>query len=255
MSSNYSSLFPTINNYTITRGPGIGNGHKTQIDIYVPKGTPLATPVSGTVVYAGYHKPSDPSKHSFGNLVIIKADGKYYHFAHLDSIDTKVGSTVAAGNKIGKVGNSGDVKPAPGGDGTHLHFEVRGGMMNGERVNTNDAMDAIINKSNSQPISLNIDSEGYLLDSHGNRLMFADSGQIATDAYYTDDADANSGANNEEALQTMLASEDMKQTASFMSELQMQLPSMMGIMAARLALGEDIKVVSADLYQINYLYS
>ena len=48
-------------------------------------------------------------------------------------------------------------------------------------------------------------------------------------------------------VKDMLASEDIKQTANFMSELQLQLPSMMGVMVARLALGEDVELVSADM--------
>jgi Ca2+-binding RTX toxin-like protein len=46
-----------------------------------------------------------------------------------------------------------------------------------------------------------------------------------------------------------IKSEDMKQTATFMNELSSALkdPSFMSIMVARLAMGEDIKVVSADM--------
>ena len=50
-----------------------------------------------------------------------------------------------------------------------------------------------------------------------------------------------------DAVKDMLATEDMKQTADFMSEVKLQLPSMMGVMVARLALGEDIELVSADM--------
>jgi hypothetical protein len=48
-------------------------------------------------------------------------------------------------------------------------------------------------------------------------------------------------------VKDMLATEDMKQTANFMSEVKLQLPSMMGVMLARLTLGEDVELVSADM--------
>ena len=62
-----------------------------------------------------------------------KIDGKeiYSGYAHLDSIDVKVGQKVVMGQKIGEGGNTGRSY------GSHLHFEIyKGGDVPSEnRVN------------------------------------------------------------------------------------------------------------------------
>ena len=209
MSSNYSSLFPTMNGkYTVTRGPGVSSGHDKQIDTYVPKGTILATPVSGQVVYAQYHTPSDPKYNSFGNEVIIKSNGKYYHFAHLDGINVEQGVFIKAGTVIGKIGNTGDVKPAPGRDGTHLHFEIRGGKMSGEKFNVDSEMDAILAKANAS-------TSVPLTDTEKLQKMLNSLGPQEPSPEHTDIP--NSPYN--------IGGDELKQTTTFLNELSTQLPS------------------------------
>lgn len=89
-------------------------------DLFAPRDTPVAAPVSGTVSYVNG---------SLGGLEfkLYGDNGDLYLGSHLD----KVGHSghVSAGTTVGYVGNSGD---AAGGR-THLHFELHPG--NGPAVN------------------------------------------------------------------------------------------------------------------------
>jgi hypothetical protein len=60
-----------------------------------------------------------------GNVVRIQGDdGRYYYYAHLDSVNgLEVGQRVNAGDIIGAMGNSGDARTTP----VHLHFQVAEG--------------------------------------------------------------------------------------------------------------------------------
>ncbi len=73
---------------------------------------------------SGYvHEIKRAYESSWGNFVMIyhgKINGKkiYSGYAHLDSIDVKVGQKVLMGQKIGEGGNTGRSY------GSHLHFEI-----------------------------------------------------------------------------------------------------------------------------------
>ena len=112
-----------------------GSGHGA-IDISNPNGigkVPVIASKAGTVVYPtskaqtsyadnGYIGNNDGW--GYGNHVIIDhGDGIYTLYAHMakDSITVMSGDTVAQGQVIGKIGNSGNST------GTHLHFEMRKG--------------------------------------------------------------------------------------------------------------------------------
>ncbi len=83
------------------------------IDLAAVKGTEVATSGPGVVVKAG-------KAGTYGNLVIVDhGGGLQTRYAHLDSIEVQVGQQLAAGQSIGKVGDTGRVT------GAHLHFEVR----------------------------------------------------------------------------------------------------------------------------------
>lgn len=57
---------------------------------------------------------------TYGNCIKIKHSNGYYTlYAHLDSVNVKLGQTVKKGTKIGYMGNTGNSY------GKHLHFEVR----------------------------------------------------------------------------------------------------------------------------------
>ena len=86
------------------------------INISGNKGATVSAAENGFVAYAGNEVKG------MGNLVIIQhADGWMTVYAHMDTMNVRRGSTVAVGQKIGTVGQSGKV------DRPQLHFEIRKG--------------------------------------------------------------------------------------------------------------------------------
>jgi murein DD-endopeptidase MepM/ murein hydrolase activator NlpD len=84
------------------------------VDIKSSLGTAVRAAAAGEVVYAGDQVPG------FGNLVLVKhADGWVTAYAHLAHVDVKMRDTVAQGQEIGEVGQTGGVSEP------QLHFEVR----------------------------------------------------------------------------------------------------------------------------------
>jgi len=95
------------------------------IDLAVPVGTPVNAPAAGRVVFAG-------PRGKGGNTVIIEhADGVTTGYAHLSTINVKVGDTVTQGVAFAKSGNTGNST------GPHLHFSAR---RNGERIDPRSIM-------------------------------------------------------------------------------------------------------------------
>jgi len=84
------------------------------VDLGAPLGTPVTAAGCGRVTWAGWRDGG------WGKLVVVAhGDGVRSLYAHLDSIDVLVGQVVAAGGRIGGVGDTGRAA------GPHLHFEVR----------------------------------------------------------------------------------------------------------------------------------
>lgn len=93
------------------------------IDIAAPIGSDVVAAFGGTVVsvrtgsYRGDKTLWKGAKS--GNHVLIKnADGAYQYYGHLSQVDVREGDKVAQGQKIGEVGDTGNVT------GPHLHFET-----------------------------------------------------------------------------------------------------------------------------------
>ncbi|WP_163995333.1 murein hydrolase activator EnvC family protein [Pyxidicoccus caerfyrddinensis] len=96
---------PRFNTVTVQKG----------LDIRAAAGTPVQAVAEGTVAYAG-------SLRGYGNLLILDhGDGFHTLMAHLATITPElgVGTTVAAGDVVGEVGDTGSLK------GAYLYFEVR----------------------------------------------------------------------------------------------------------------------------------
>ncbi|PWI06607.1 peptidase [Streptomyces sp. NWU339] len=96
-------------------GSSWSKGYHTGVDFPVPTGTPVKSVAAGSVVSAGWEG-------SFGYQVVVRhADGRYSQYAHLSAISVRSGQSVAAGQRLGRSGSTGNSS------GPHLHFEVRTG--------------------------------------------------------------------------------------------------------------------------------
>ncbi|WBW49320.1 peptidoglycan DD-metalloendopeptidase family protein [Peptoniphilus equinus] len=83
------------------------------IDLAEPSGTPVYAVMGGTIVNAKWTG-------TYGNAIYIDhGNGVQTRYAHLSSLNVKVGQIVAPGDYIGGVGSTGQST------GPHLHFEVR----------------------------------------------------------------------------------------------------------------------------------
>jgi murein DD-endopeptidase MepM/ murein hydrolase activator NlpD len=101
---------------TVISGFGpMGTGQRNDgLNVRAGAGDVVRAAAAGEVVYAGDQVPG------FGNLILVKHDGGWVTaYAHLQRADVKMRQTVAQGQQIGMVGQSGGV-PEP-----QLHFEVR----------------------------------------------------------------------------------------------------------------------------------
>jgi len=101
---------------TVKRGWRARNtpDHHDGLDIGAPRGTPVRAAAAGTVIFAGNEDAQ------FGNLVVIDhGDGWNTAYGFLNRITVKKGARIAAGERLGLVGDSGKAR------GTELHFEVR----------------------------------------------------------------------------------------------------------------------------------
>jgi murein DD-endopeptidase MepM/ murein hydrolase activator NlpD len=87
------------------------------IDLAAATGTPVVAAAGGKVIYAGWKNSGAGA--GGGIVVWINHNGKLYTtYNHLSAEFVKVGQTVAAGQRIGSVGETGNAT------GPHLHFEV-----------------------------------------------------------------------------------------------------------------------------------
>ncbi|MFJ4466426.1 transglycosylase family protein [Streptomyces sp. NPDC089424] len=96
-------------------GSSWSKGYHTGVDFPAPTGATVKAIGAGQVVDAGWGG-------SFGYQVVIRhSDGRYSQYAHLSAISVRAGQSVGAGQRIGRVGSTGNST------GPHLHFEVRTG--------------------------------------------------------------------------------------------------------------------------------
>ena len=109
----------------ITSTYGSRSDNHTGIDIDGAKGDLLQANVNGKVLKAG--NASEIGEHwSYGNLVIIEDEKKNKHYyAHMDNVNVVKGQQVTAGTNLGTIGNTGNVVKGAGGDGSHLHYQVK----------------------------------------------------------------------------------------------------------------------------------
>ncbi len=124
-SSKYGIAVPILFGVTLTDitpnfGEPRGGGARTHegLDIMAPEGTPIVSPVKGTV--QGYGTAANPGKYVY----VRGSDGHMYGFMHLHEIaKLKRGQKLKVGDVIGTVGETGNAK----GTTPHLHFEIKKG--------------------------------------------------------------------------------------------------------------------------------
>jgi murein DD-endopeptidase MepM/ murein hydrolase activator NlpD len=91
-----------------------GNRFHSGVDYPAAARTPVGAAASGRVTFAGW------SAGGWGYLVTVAHPaGTRTMYAHLSRVGVRVGQWVEAGQRIGRVGSSGEAS------GPHLHFEVR----------------------------------------------------------------------------------------------------------------------------------
>ncbi|RUA13104.1 MAG: M23 family peptidase, partial [Flavobacteriia bacterium] len=122
---------PSAGRITSHFGPRHGSYHYG-IDFGQYRGAPIVASASGTVIKTVYGCAvrSWRCGGGYGNNIIIQhANGTKTRYAHLRKIIVKKGEHVVQGQKIGEMGNTGNVRPRPRSAsstaGTHLHFEIR----------------------------------------------------------------------------------------------------------------------------------
>lgn len=136
--------WPTDRPYTITTYYEYrwGTFHNA-IDIYVGYGSSIYAANNGVVVTAsgGCVPGNTKCNGGRGNYIVINhnINGYYTMYMHLKDINVSVGQTVARGQKIATMGNTGYVVPTPSSynpyGGTHLDFSVRIGSPEGGTIN------------------------------------------------------------------------------------------------------------------------
>ena len=136
--------WPTDRPYTITSGYGYrwGEFHDA-LDIYVGYGSSIYAANNGVVykIGTGCYAGNLGCNGRQGNFVLINhnAGGYYTIYMHMKDIYVSEGQTVARGQRIGTMGNTGNVYPVPSSynpyGGTHLHFSVRRGSPYGSHIN------------------------------------------------------------------------------------------------------------------------
>jgi len=101
-------------------------------DLFGGAGERVFAAANGVVISA------NGTSETWGNLVVIEHTLPDENrtkvttiYGHLQSYSVKEGDSVSIGDEIGRVGNTGKVFSSNGGDGTHLHFSVFNGDLNG----------------------------------------------------------------------------------------------------------------------------
>ena len=115
--------YPLAQRFGITQYPNQGHSPSWAVDIGSPTGVPVVAVAAGVV-----KSIIDKGATSYGKYIeIAHADGTTSLYAHLDAFLIKLGQRVAAGDIIARSGHSGGVRSSTGGDGSHLHFELKPG--------------------------------------------------------------------------------------------------------------------------------
>ena len=97
-----------------------GNRSHHAIDVYASSGTPIVSPVGGTI-----QSVRSGSKLGGTTVSVLGNDGITYYFAHMSKHAKGIerGQKIMAGHHLGAVGNTGSAR----GTKSHLHFSMKRG--------------------------------------------------------------------------------------------------------------------------------
>lgn len=113
------------------------------VDFAAPTGTPIYATGPGIVSASKF-------KSGYGNTVeITHADGKVTRYAHCQTLESKEGQVVQAGDLIATVGSTGNST------GPHIHYEV---LVNGRQVNPAPFLKQV-NRDEKDKVTLHIDNK------------------------------------------------------------------------------------------------
>jgi murein DD-endopeptidase MepM/ murein hydrolase activator NlpD len=113
----FPAIFPIRGGHQYWDGWGAGRGHEGQ-DVGANCGTPLVAAEPGKVVFKGY----DGGGYGYYIIVNVRSANRAEVYAHMKGKATVgQGSKVKTGERIGKVGATGNAS------GCHLHFEYHKG--------------------------------------------------------------------------------------------------------------------------------
>jgi murein DD-endopeptidase MepM/ murein hydrolase activator NlpD len=113
-STDYAEANPDIYSFAVSMG--LRAGQHSGIDLGVPRGTQLFSPVAGTVVIAGNSGFYTDAGGGPGELRIRLDNGDELILGHDSAINVRVGQRVTPGMLVGLSGGS---------DGDHVHVEFR----------------------------------------------------------------------------------------------------------------------------------
>jgi murein DD-endopeptidase MepM/ murein hydrolase activator NlpD len=106
----------------ITSNMGDGRNHNG-VDIDGQIGDPVEAPAGGRVIKVS----RDRNQRAGVHIVVDHGNGVTSSYSHLDAVMVEEGDLIRPGQKFATVGNTGNVKRGPNGDGSHLHWVVRNG--------------------------------------------------------------------------------------------------------------------------------
>lgn len=98
-------------------------GYHTGDDYACPEGQPVVAPYKSLIVYAGWGSGGWGSAYGYQVIGEARFNGQTIRWAvnHLDSIAVHTGLIVAAGQRVGRSGDTGNIT------GPHVHYEERTG--------------------------------------------------------------------------------------------------------------------------------
>lgn len=113
--------------------PKLGALAHNGVDLTAARGTPVHAPAAGTVQVATEHYATQPS---YGTVIVLDHGGGWQSvYAHLDALDVQPGDSVAAGERIGRVGSTGKAT------GPHVHVELH---RDGTRIDPASVIETLV---------------------------------------------------------------------------------------------------------------